>query len=128
MKVKILKVEKKQWNDKVFYEVALEGDERQYTCWNDSVQLWKDGMEVDADIREKDTDKGKKYYINAAGGAGSAGQKGGGWKPKDKKEIAINCSTALCCKLIEKNPAVDIDMSVEALKHYYKAIFELIKD
>jgi len=124
VKVKIKSIEKKQWNDKTFYDITIEGDEKGYTCWNDSVQLWKPGQEVEADITEKDTDKGKKLYIKA----GSA--KGGsrGWQPRDKKEIAINCTTAIVCKMVEKNPTVDTSDTLMAIKFFYDSIYNLIKD
>lgn len=125
MKVKIKSIEKKQWNDKTFYDITIEGDDKPYTCWNDSVQLWKEGMEVDADIREKDTDKGKKYYINAAG---QQQKRGGGWQPRDKKEISINCTTAIVCKMVEKNPTVDTKDTLLAIQFFFAEIYKLIKD
>jgi hypothetical protein len=125
MKVKIKSIEKKQWQDKPFFDITLEGDERQFTCWNDTVQLWKEGQEVDADISEKDTDKGKKYYIKAS----TVGQKkGGGWQPRDKKEIAINCATALTCKMVEKAPTVETNDTLMALMFFYDNIYNKIKD
>ena len=126
MKVKIKSIEKKQWNEKVFYEIQVEGDERPFTCWNDSVQLWKEGQTVDAEIREKDTDKGKKYYIGAAGQGQQ--KKGGGWQPRDKKEIAINCATAITCKMIDKAPTVETNDSLMALRFFYENIYGMIKE
>ena len=125
MQVKIKSIEKKNWNEKTFFDITLEGDERPFTCWNDSVQLWKEGQTVDAEISEKDTDKGKKYYIRAAG---MAQKKGGGWQPRDKKEIAVNCATAITCKMIEKAPTVDTGDSLMALKFFYESIYGMIKD
>ena len=125
MKVKIKSIEKKQWGEKTFYDISLEKDDRGFTCWNDSAQLWKAGQEVEADISEKDTDKGKKYYIKAS----AQGQKkGGGWQPRDKKEIAINCATAITCKMIEKSPTVETNDSLLALKFFYENIYGMIKD
>ena len=136
MKVKIKSIEKKQWGDKTFWEITLDNDivknekgenieVKSRTCWNDSVQLWKAGQEVEADISEKDTDKGKKYYIKAS----AQGQKkGGGWQPRDKKEIAINCATAITCKMIEKSPTVETNDSLLALKFFYENIYGMIKD
>lgn len=125
MKVKIKSIEKKQWNDKNFYDITIEGDERQFTCWNDSVQLWKAGQEVEAEVSEKDTDKGKKFYIRASN---QGGGKGGGWKPRDKKEIAVNCATAITCKMVEKAPTVETNDTLMALRFFYENIYGMIKD
>ena len=125
MKVKIKTIEKKQWNEKTFYDVTIEGDEKPFTCWNDSVQLWKAGQEVDAEISEKDTDKGKKFYIRASG---QQQGKGGGWKPKDKKEIAINCATAITIALANKAPTVETNDTLMALKFFFENIYGMIKD
>lgn len=124
MKVKIKSIEKKQWNEKTFYDITVEGDERQFTCWNDSVQLWKEGQEVDAEIREHATKKGT-FYISAPM---QFQGKGGGWKPKDKKEIAINCATAITCKMVEKAPTVETNDTLMALKFFYENIYGMIKD
>jgi hypothetical protein len=126
MKVKIKSIEKKQWNEKTFFDITIEGDDRQFTCWNDGVKDWKDGGEYEAEITEKDTDKGKKYYIRV-GGQQQQG-KGGGWKPKDKKEIAINCATAITCKMVEKAPTVETNDTLMALKFFYENIYTMIKD
>ena len=126
MKVKIKSIEKKQWNEKTFFDITIEGDDRQFTCWNDGVKDWKDGGEYEAEISEKDTDKGKKYYIRV-GGQQQQG-KGGGWKPKDKKEIAINCATAITCKMVEKAPTVETNDTLMALKFFYENIYTMIKD
>ena len=126
MKVKVKSIEKKQWNEKTFFDITIEGDDRQFTCWNDGVKDWKDGGEYEAEITEKDTDKGKKYYIRV-GGQQQQG-KGGGWKPKDKKEIAINCATAITCKMVEKAPTVETNDTLMALKFFYENIYTMIKD
>jgi hypothetical protein len=126
MKVKVKSIEKKQWNEKTFFDITIEGDDRQFTCWNDGVKDWKDGGEYEAEISEKDTDKGKKYYIRV-GGQQQQG-KGGGWKPKDKKEIAINCATAITCKMVEKAPTVETNDTLMALKFFYENIYTMIKD
>ena len=125
MKVKIKTIDKKQWNEKTFFDITLEGDDKQYTCWNDGVKDWKNGGEYEAEISEKDTDKGKKYYIRAAG---QQQKKGGGWQPKDKKEIAINCATALTCKLVEKAPTVETNDTLMALMFFYENILNKIRD
>ena len=124
MKVKIKSIEKKTWQDKTFYDILLEGDDKQYTCWNDSVKSWEAGQEVDATTSEKDTDKGKKYYIRAEQ------QKGGGgkWQPRDKREIAVNCATAITCKMVEKAASVETDNTLIMLEVIYKHIYNLIKD
>lgn len=124
MKVKVKSIEKKQWNEKSFFDITLENDDKQYTCWNDGVKDWKVGGEYDAVISEKDTDKGKKYYIRAEGQQ----QKKGGWQPKDKKEIAINCTTALVCKMAEKQATIDPNNLLVAIDIIYDHIYKLIKD
>lgn len=124
MKVKVKSIEKKQWNEKSFYDITLEGDNKQYTCWNDSVQLWKAGQEVDAEIREHTTKKGT-FYISAPT---QFYGKSGGWKPKDKREIAINCTTALVCKMAEKQETIDPNALLVAVNIIYDHIYKLIKD
>jgi hypothetical protein len=124
MKVKVKSIEKKQWKEKTFYDITLENNDKQFTCWNDGVKDWVAGGEYEANLSEKDTDGGKKYYINVPQQQG----KGGGWKPKDKKEIAINCTTALVCKMAEKQATIDPNNLLVAINIIYDHIYKLIKD
>jgi hypothetical protein len=125
VKVKIKSIEKKQWKEKVFYVITVEGDTKEYSNWDGSAKNWEAGQEVEAETYENATNKGT-FHIKASGQQQQG--KGGGWKPKDKKEIAINCATAITCKMVEKAPTVETNDTLMALKFFYENIFTMIKD
>lgn len=124
VKVTVKTIKKNNWNNKDFYEVSLENDDKEYTCWDGSVKDWKAGDSVEAVLSEKDTDRGKKHYIKAAKDKPSAGKAYG----KSDKEMALNCATAIACKLVEKSPTVEPNEIKASLSVFYNFITDMIKE
>lgn len=125
MKVTVKTIKKNNWNNKDFYEVSLENDDKEYTCWDGSVKDWKAGDSVEALLSEKDTDRGKKHYIKAAQNKAASAPRSYG---KSDKELALNCATAITCKMIEKSPTVEVSESKAALGMFYSFIRDMIKE